>query len=233
MISTVVARNRSTGFDFIPVLDRTTNHIVGLFEIAPFMRGDFLDARVNATMSPLSEENLLGADAPILSFVRDADSRKCRLIISEHEISGLVRMSDLQRLPVRAALFGLVTYLEILMTSVIRKVFTGSDDWLSCLVDGRRRKLQGEIDNSRAKSELVDSLLFTQFVDKATIIHKRCRFQIEQAAFESQYKQIQFLRDHVAHANDYAASPEAAAETCKTVRLIDQWNKQLLNLLVE
>ena len=67
---------------------------------------------VSDVMRPLSEGNLLGADASILTFIRYADHQKCRLIVSGHEISGLVCLSDLQRLPVRAALFGLVTCLK-------------------------------------------------------------------------------------------------------------------------
>jgi hypothetical protein len=107
----------------------------------------------------------------------------------------------------------------------------GTEDWLSRLPDGRRRKLHDEIVRARKDDELVDALLFTQFVDKATIIYKSGRFLKEPDVFEQQYKKIQFLRDHLAHANDYAASPDAAAETCRTVRLIDQWNDQFLHLL--
>ena len=121
-------------------------------------------------MRPLSEENLLGADASILAFVRDADHQKCRLIVSGHEISGLVSLSDLQRLPVCAALFGLITYLEIAMTGVIRQEFTGTDGWLNRIAEGRRQKLQVEIAQARLDEPLVDALLFTQFADKATII---------------------------------------------------------------
>jgi hypothetical protein len=61
---------------------------------------------VSARMSRLSDENLIGADASILTFVRNADRQKCRLVLSGLEISGLVSLSDLQRLPVWAACLG-------------------------------------------------------------------------------------------------------------------------------
>ena len=63
--SSVVARNRPSGFDFLPVLEPTTCRIVGLIEIAPFMQGDIPDTLVGALMRPLSEENLIGADAAV------------------------------------------------------------------------------------------------------------------------------------------------------------------------
>ena len=191
------------------------------------MHGAIPDARIGQIMQPLSEENLLGADASILVFVRDADQQKCRLIVSGHEISGLVSLSDLQRLPVRAALFGLITYLEIAMTGVIRQEFNGTDGWLNRISEGRRQKLQVEIAKARSDEPLVDALLFTQFADKANIIWKSGCLIVEKSAFESQFKKIQALRDHLAHANDYASSPSAAIDTCKTVRLIDEWNNRL------
>jgi hypothetical protein len=226
MLSAVVERNRHNRFDFLPVVEPATGRIVGLIEIAPLMKGEVADRRVSVMMRPLSEENLLGADASILTFIRDADRQKCRLVVSGHEISGLVCLSDLLRLPVRAALFGLITYLEIIMTNVIRREFDRTEAWLDRLSNGRRTNLKNEIGKARIDDGLVDALLFTQFIDKVTIIRKSPLFKFARDLFESELKKIQSLRNHLAHANDYAASPEAASETCKTVRLIDKWSKQ-------
>jgi hypothetical protein len=227
MLSTVVARNRNNRFDFLPVIESATGPIVGLIEIAPLMEGGIADRRVDAMMRPLSKENLLGADASILTFIRDADRQKCRLVVSGHEISGLVCLSDIQRLPVRAALFGLITYLEIIMANVIRREFDQTEAWLGRLSEGRRRNLENQIGKARVDDGLVDALLFTQFIDKVTIIRKSPLFKFGRDLFESELKKIQSLRNHLAHANDYAASPESASETCRTVRLIDKWSKHL------
>jgi len=51
-------------------------------------------------MQPLSEDNLIGADAGILAFVKMADRHSCRLVIAGSEITGLVSLSDVQQLPV-------------------------------------------------------------------------------------------------------------------------------------
>jgi CBS domain-containing protein len=227
MLSSVVERNRRNQFDFLPVVAAATDRIVGLIEIAPLMHGTSADGHVGAMMCPLAEENLIGADASILAFVRDADRHKCRLVVSGHKISGLVSLSDLQRLPVRAALFGLVTHLEIIMTNVIRREFSGTGGWLERIAEGRRNKLHDEIRQAQADDALVDPLLFTQFVDKVTIIRKSPHSIFGKGRFESELRKVQSLRDRLVHANDYAASPKAASETCETVRLIDKWSKSL------
>jgi hypothetical protein len=162
---------------------------------------------------------------------QNADRQKCRLVLSGLEISGLVSLSDLQRLPVWAALFGLVTYLEILMRSAIRHAFGGTEGWIEHLPDGRKEKLREEIDKARVGDGLVDAVLYTQFADKMTIIRKSPRFSFEKNSFRNDFQQIQSLRDNLAHANDYAASSEDASKVCSTVRLMDKWNKVLLNWL--
>jgi CBS domain containing-hemolysin-like protein len=98
-VKSVIDRNRQKSFDFLPVLDSSSGGIVGLIEIAPVVAHAKSHVRVAEAMQLLSEGNLLGADASIVAFVRNADEQRCRLIISQNEISGLVSLSDLQRLP--------------------------------------------------------------------------------------------------------------------------------------
>ena len=64
---------------------------------------------------PFSEDIVIGADASIIDFVTTADERQTRLVVSGDRVAGLVSLSDLQQLPVRAALFTLITRLEIAM----------------------------------------------------------------------------------------------------------------------
>ncbi len=235
MLTTVVDRNRRNQFDFLPVLGPAIDgagapgRIIGLIEIAPFMSAPTPDGQVHASMRALSEENLIGADASILDFVRNADLQVCRLVVSGHEISGLVTLSDLQRLPVRVALFGLVTHLEITMANAIHSEFGRTEGWIDRLPENRQQKLRYEIAKARGKEGLVDALLFTQFADKVTIIRTSPYFLFSKNNFKNELEQIRSLRDHLVHANDYAASVEAASQVCRTARLVDKWSKELWN----
>ena len=206
ILSNVVERNRQKAFDFLPVVEPAGDRIVGMVEIAPYMHAETPEANIGLLMHPLSEENLLGADASILTFVRDADRQKCRLIVSGHEISGLVSLSDLQWLPVRAALFGLVTNLEIIMINVIRYEFNGTEEWLDRLLKRRRLRLQDQLGKARVGDAFVDALLFTQFADKVNILSKSERWKIRKDQFDSEFERIHSLRNHLAHANDYCTA---------------------------
>jgi hypothetical protein len=239
-LAAVVDRNRRHDFDYLPVTEPISDNdgkrarIVGLLEIDTYMHGQSEpQGLVRQQMRPLLEENLIGADASILTFVRHADSQPCRLVISGSEISGLVSLSDLQRLPVRAALFGMVTHLEIVMAGAIRAEFGTSDDWMGRLLPDQRRQVAKKVVKAKENDAYVhDMLLFTQFSDKVTVIKERQNLRWDRGEFEDQLHQIQDLRNDLAHAKDYAVTRNLAKKVCETVRLIEAWTNRLMDGVV-
>lgn len=228
-LSAVMARN-SEPFDFFPVT-RTTpaedQRIVGLLDLVPYLHGKPAEGIVRDQLIPLSEEYLIGADAGILDFVRNADSHRCRLVLSGSQVSGLVNLSDLQKLPVRAALFAMVTQLEMTMAEAIGREFRGSDGWKQRLSCDRLEKVTQQRERVKADDNLVDELLFTQFGDKVTIIRKSEGFVGSKSRFCAEMADAQRLRDDLAHANEYAATRQAAIRVCEAVRRVESWIDQL------
>ena len=58
------------------------------------------------------------------------------------QVSGLVGLSDPQKLPVRTALFAQIAHTEMTMAAAIRREFSRQNEWKACLPDARRRKLE-------------------------------------------------------------------------------------------
>jgi len=218
-IATVQRRN-TKGYDYLPVVedDAEDAAIIGLFRTKPFPAGRSVDETVRDNMDPLSEAYLIGADASIVDFLSEVSSRPFRLLVSGRRIDGLVSWSDLQKLPVRASLFGLITGLELVMSVAIRSRYPTDDDWLDRLSDGRRDKVRKKIKSSRENDSEVDALLFTQISDKATIVRKSWDLGESQRQLKEHFKRIRKLRDKLAHANDYAATLDDAIDVCRTVR---------------
>jgi len=218
-VSDVLSSNKSD-FDFIPILDnsRDEDRVVGLFHAADIRRKGITDGSVSSFHLPLTEEYLIGSDASILDFVVQADSQPWRLVVSGSQIAGLVTLSDLQRLPVRAALFALVTGFEMTMIDLIKSKLPDESDWMAMLKPTRLDKIQKEISIAQAKDAFVDKLLFTQFADKAEIVKGLNPTGMHGPTLERQLKDFQNLRDSLAHANEYAASPDQAKHVCGVVR---------------
>lgn len=228
-VGAVLERNHED-YDFFPVTDGgegADQGIVGLLDVAR-LKGEVSPVGTAGTrMRPLCDHTLIGADASILAFLRDADRKPCRLLVSGLRIEGLVSLSDIQKLPVRAALFALITQAEMTMADAIRREFGGRNEWRARLSADRRSKLDREIATAREADRWVDDLLFTQFKDKATILKKSAVFRFAKGAFEREIDDARKLRDALAHANDYAVTRSAAEAVCKTVRCVEAWIDRL------
>jgi hypothetical protein len=181
----------------------------------------------------LAEEYLIGADASILDFVIQADTRPCRLVVSGSQIVGLVTLSDLQRLPVRAALFALITGFEMMMTDFIKAKLPDMQAWMSMLKPKRIEKIEQEISIAQAKDAFVDALLYAQFCDKAEIMKHLKPIDISGTALERQLRHFEDLRNSLAHANQYAASPHQAKHVCNLVRELLSMRRELRKQLSE
>ena len=213
-----VLRRNIEAYDFIPVVNENAGvnqHIIGLFHAANYTCNKDVQDRIEDNFKNLSEEFMIGADASILDFLMDADANPCRLLVSGANIIGLVSLSDLQKLPVRAVLFALVTGFEITMMDAIRRIYKREADWMSALSSERRAKVEYQKKSSETADAFVDTLLFTQFADKKTLISKRLHKTKSKSSFETSLKAIEMLRNKVAHANEYATSPAHARKVCE------------------
>ena len=153
-LARVVKRNVEP-FDYFPVVDAAEDAretIVGLIDLVPFMHGETPQGMVKDRMRRLSEESLIGADSSILAFVMGADRHRCLLVVSGSEIGGLVSLSDLQRLPVRAALFAMITHAEITMAGAIRRELNGSDAWIDRISLDRQCQIKKEMENRPSRT---------------------------------------------------------------------------------
>ncbi|WP_439577206.1 hypothetical protein [Elioraea sp.] len=221
----VVARN-TEGYDFFPVTEPAAgaqDRIIGLVELARFRGRDAPAKPVRAHLRTLDEDTLIGADAGILSFLKDADARPCRLVVAGSRIDGLVSWSDMQKLPVRAALFALITQLEMTMAEAIERDCPDARAWKARLSAKDRRRVEAKIGAARTDDHWVNDLLFTQFLDKVTILARSPSRGCDGQAFKETMEAVRDLRNRLAHANDYAQSRDAAAAVGARVREIERW----------
>ena len=218
-------------FDFLPVEDGTNEggiRIVGLLNAtAPALKNSREESVNPSLFLPLCENLLIGAGASILDFVLSADTQPCRLVVSGGHVSGLVGLSDMQKLPVRAALFALITGFEMVMVRAIETKLP-DDEWKKSLSLERAKKIDEQIQKSKNARDYVNSLLFTQFCDKATILRKHFNLGESKKTCDNELNKIQSLRDDLAHANQYASTQDRAKEVCATIRNLRKYREKLI-----
>jgi CBS domain-containing protein len=216
LVSDAVRRNVEH-YNYIPVVDES-ELIIGLFHAAKYRQDSSSEALVRNNFRFLSEDFIIGGDTSILEFVKDADTRPCRLVVSGSNIVGLVSLSDLQRFPVRAVLFALITGFEITMMEAVRRLYKDEAVWLAMLKPERRDKIEKEKADAQAMDSFVDTLLFAQFADKKTILEKHGLEGRSRSELKTTLGRIERLRNKIAHANEYATTPAQARQVCATVR---------------
>ena len=227
--SAVMDRNEDH-FSFLPVVDDTERkRFLGLYRAEQWFSDEAPDEPIRHDFELLSENHVIGADASIIEFVMTADERPARLVVSGNEVAGLVTLSDLQRLPVRAAIFTLITSLEIAMAERIETEWPDDPTgWLELLSDQRRDEVLKKIDTAEQEDGFVSAIMFTQLSDKATILRKEELVSGSGKQLKRDFNEIRDLRDHLAHANYYAETPEAARQVCQVVRKIHRIQADLL-----
>ena len=206
-ISEVQARNRDPIFDHLPVED-ADGHLIGLLTNRATSNARLDDdAQVIEYMDPLSEADLIGVGTPLVALIGRI-REKPFLVVSAQRIIGMVAWSDLQKLPVRAALFALVTGFELTMYETINRHFRKQEDWTECLDEVRLRMAEKEYRDQRDRGSDVDLLLCTQFCDKRDILVKSLDFGVGKRKLKKKFRAIERVRNDLAHANNYAMSFE-------------------------
>ncbi len=160
-------------YSYLPVQDEF-DAILGLFRAEQWSDREVPEQPVSDDFEPLSEATVLGVDTPIIEFLRTAGERPTRLVVSGERIAGMVSLSDLQQLPVRAALFAVITGVELAMTNWIEASWSGdTEGWLDILSEGRRTKVRKKIQCLKEKNSFVSEILCTEFSDKCDIVRKQ------------------------------------------------------------
>ena len=219
MVASLVAANVDQ-FSFVPVVSE--GRICGLYNAERwFEKKPPSETRVEEDFDLLSEDQLIGGEVSILDYVLSAPKRPARLVVSGSEIVGMVCLADLHKLPVRAALFGLVTALEMVMTEEIQgNCSNGSQEWLALLSAKRREKAVDKIDSLRADDTFVSEILATEFADKADVVIKLGLLEGSKKGLRKEFRSIGKLRNSLAHASVFASNSVAAEKVSHTVRAI-------------
>ena len=231
---------RSTNeYDYLPVVRDTSSsqdtsppQVIGVL-CTRSVNGREHDGCVGDCYESLAERHLLGADASILEFVLQADDHPCRFVVRGERITGLVTLSDLQRLPVRMTLFALLTGFEMTLIEAIRRHCPEDDEWLSLLPPCFRGKVEQNIERAKARDNFVHGLYATNLYHKLHIARHFPCFDHGDERLAAELRHIRCLRNKVVHADHFALTPEEAREVCRLARNLLALQEQLCSWLEE
>lgn len=223
LVSEAMKKASDGDFDHLPVWRNKDDTFVGLFNRTDHRNADSHE-RVGTVMERVAPTNLISADAPLLRFVETADGRRCRLVLDGTKVTGLVTLSDLQKIPVRCVLFSLVTHFELLLTERLLRQLR-SDESLFRMIPDERRRLMAE---RKWKRMLEGNMSITPFY--ALSLHDKMNLWIAQqpnGSVQQKIEPLYKLRNGLAHASNYADTEGTAKNTARLVRDLRTWIRVL------
>ncbi|MHC2795525.1 CBS domain-containing protein [Mesorhizobium jarvisii] len=194
----VVERPDLSDFDHIPV--KSEGQIIGIFDRAtPGITGS-----VDKTFRRLSARYLIGDRTSVFSFIERADSERCCIVIGEKGVVGMVTVSDLQKLPVQVALFGLTAQFESLVSDHLRRALDDAQEKyasvLGLLAPNEVRKVRGFQRHNEARNLSIDWISPLSLGQKL----KALRAVRPQIMNWTEAEQVRDLRDSIAHGKEFA-----------------------------
>lgn len=175
--------------------------VAGYFEIPEDEQGSGADH-----LRPFGQARVLPDSAPLDQVIQALDEEPRLFIRGFWQIAGVITRYELQKAPVRMWLFGMLTLIEMRMTSQIADFFPeeGWSEFLSSARMAGARKLLAERRRRNQELSILDCL---QFADKAQIfarskdLRATTRYS-SRKRLEKEARRLQKLRNNLAHSQD-------------------------------
>ncbi len=149
---------------------------------------------------------LISDSAPLINLLNIMRSKKYLFVMRVNKVEGIVTRADLQKLPVRIFIFGLITLLEMHFSNMIRIHFK-RNVWLKYLSRYRKEKVCKLYKNSKKYNNEIDLVECLCLYDKITIISsthelmRKLNIESNKKHFKMFLKSVGQLRNKLAHAH--------------------------------
>ncbi len=159
-----------------------------------------------STSRPLYHDDVISESTPLVAVFEKIIEKKVLFVKSKYEMNHLVTLSDLNDIPVRIWLYGLISLLELQAKKMIDKHLP-TDSWITLLQDAQQEKVNSLYANKMKTNEQISKIECLQFEDIGRILSKyelfRTSFGKNQSNrdFNNEFRQIKKLRDNLAHSN--------------------------------
>ena len=208
------------GFDYLPVRHEVHGPFIGLFDRSSFQSEN---QRVRDVYYPIGPTDLISAETSLLHFVWTANQQPRRLVLEGTEIRGIVTLSDIQKLPVRIALFSLFIHFELLLTEYLRQK-VGNKDPLSFLSEVRANLVRGKWQQFITSNMDQDIFSAMDLCDKREVAQAMKVLRRSNNSIKSEIWDIErYLRNPIAHGAEYAENRDAAGRTITAAIATKEW----------
>lgn len=190
-------------YDAVPVVDshnpqNTSARVIGLLhrDRVPF-RNSTISAAACADRSALETSHPV--DRNLIDYILGLSGSPVEFVSSNGEVVGLVTPSDLERLPVRTALFAQIIDVERAMGDLINVYFPDTAAWEKEISPELSGKLKAGLKRARQNDSVGQSILSVDFAVKLDLLPHCFSGSMDAHWVNWESNKIRELRNNVAH----------------------------------
>jgi hypothetical protein len=169
------------------------------------VKNEFLGKTLGENIKSFEKEDLLDERTLFKEVFRKLKDRRCLFILILGRVGGIVTRGDLQKVPVRMWLFGLVSLIEMQSKNII-SFYYKNEKWKSKLKRKRLKeahKIQKDRKNKNLDIGLVECLQFCDLRDLINCNDKLRRYlNMTRRKGDKLFKDLEENRNKLAHAQD-------------------------------
>lgn len=207
-------------FDVVGVREPDSGRAIGWLH-----REDVGEDVSHDRVRPIEPQQVVSDSTPLIDLIPILSDQPWVFVVAGHGVTGIVTRADLQKPPVRALLFGLLSLLEMHLTFWVAQRYP-DDTWVTGLSVSRVEKATDLWERRRARNEEIGLLDCLQFCDKRDLIvtADELREGLGLGAkrnARSVLARAEQLRDRVAHSQLDLVSGSSWTELARTVTTIE------------
>lgn len=168
---------------------------------------DLDEGLLQAHLRPFRDRRILDDNAPLSAVIRAVHQAGYCFVRILGQPAAVVAKPDLEKAPMRMWLFGMITMLEAALTEAVQHFFP-DEAWTEQMPAGRLEKAQALRSERVRRQQEADLLDCLQMADKVMVLMKdadvRRQMGVEsRRETEASFKQIQSLRNNLAHGQPF------------------------------
>jgi hypothetical protein len=186
------------------------------------------DDIIDRVLMPISNGILISAESGILEYVLKAEETPARLVLSGDQIDGIITIADLQKLPVRTAVFSMIMHLELVLTAVLRELIPDPKSIFAMLPKARQTTRAEKFQDLHDNDLCIDEWGALDFCDKRDLLCKFVEgFGKNKKKCATDLKGIERIRNSLAHGGEYALTRKRTSKFIAAARSTREWIKTL------
>ena len=187
-------------FDTAGVKETEGGEIIGYV-----VTNELVEGEVKEYLKKIEHSHLISDSAPIADIFAVFTKRDFSFVLYGKQIIGIITKADINKPPVRIYLFGIISLFEMHLNSWINH-FYPSVSWESEVSEKRIKDAHDTYEQRKGNNQDLSLLECLQLCDKRDLLAKskefRNEFNFSRAKFDSFVKQVEKIRNELAHSQN-------------------------------